>query len=78
MTIRDDQQEIGAAVHDAVGMLMSNLDVNFTATPIDVMTKDGIRRAYVLVTLNDDVVREFEGGVEAVVREEKRRREGGQ
>jgi hypothetical protein len=69
-----DALEIGAAVHQSIAALLQNDEVVFSACPIDVMHQDGMRRAFVLVTLDEDVVDFLEHGLAEAIEQMRRRR----
>lgn len=77
MTTHNDATELGLRVTHIINtMLEAPVQLDFAALPLDVMGPDGLRRAYVLVTLNEGLLRQFETVAMEAAR--KRKQTGGQ
>lgn len=68
MTTNKDNEEIGRMVRDTIGVLLQGpAEIHFGVNAIDVMTPDGMRRAFVMVTMNEAVVQQLELGMRAAM-----------
>ena len=72
-----DLIEIGRAVHSAAAALLQHEEVAFSATPVDIMGPDGMRRAFVMVTLDERVVQFLEQGLAIALEAQRKNQEGG-
>lgn len=59
--------EIGVAVQHAIGVLLRQPEVALAATPIDVMSVEGVRRAFIFVTINEDAAILFERAMQQMI-----------
>lgn len=77
MTTEKDAIAIGTLVAHLVDQLIEappQLQLQFSATALDVMGPSGLRRAYLIVTTNEELMRKFETNAAEASRQRKEAR----
>lgn len=63
-----DDEEIGRMVRDTIAALLQcPAEIHFGVNAIDLMTPDGMRRAFVMITMNETLVSHLERGMRAAM-----------
>lgn len=75
MSSPKDDAEIGTQIRQIIGSMLQlpdQLGGMVAVHPLDVMTPDGIRRAFIMVTMNETIVQHLEAGIRAAMEQLKR------